>query len=132
MSTTITIPGPLARHLREAMIYELGRTGRAIAEESERKEPDLPRLLEQFDVLRAALDGLPAKHKKTARVAGATLRPGLEALRGHTRSLYAAAETARQEGHSKEADHSQAELDEIEAGLDHVLARVPVAKGGDA
>jgi hypothetical protein len=126
MSSTITIPAQLVRHARSATTVELGEAAGEIREQSQRKQPELREPLARFDTLRAALDTLPAD-PGTAEVDKAHLSAMVEALRAHVRALTELKVDEAREGHADEVARYGAELDEIESGLDELLA----AQGGD-
>jgi hypothetical protein len=123
MSVTMTIPPQLVPHIREATTHDLGMAASDILKQSERKYPELQEPLRRFDAIRAVLDAMPAEPDTSAQVEQALVPPMVEALREHARQLTGMATTARQEGEIELAAKRKAELDQIEAGLDDLLAR---------
>ena len=121
MSTTITIPAQLVKHVRAGATWDLGQAAGDILGQSERKGGDLQEPLRRFDAMRAVLDSLPSD-ETPAHVEPALVPAMVEALRWHARALNGVTETARQEGDANLAGECQAELDELEAGLNDLLS----------
>ncbi len=130
MSTKeITIPAGMVAQAIEAATARLGLAAQDIAEQAERKTPELHEPLSRFDAARALLGSIGPEQALAVRIGIEHLRELAEALREQARATVNVIDTARAEGSAEVVNRYQRELDDIERFVDALAA--DVRSGGE-